>query len=579
MLTLEQAIKLCKEIRPGFSLRDTANKEMEKIYLLEMPDDMPTGADIKLTMSPDGRNALQGATRLMTAADPKWSVPEDMNKLLDNTSSTIEKLASSIWQAAGRVQGKPRHYDPVLSGLLYGETTIIPTCTKDLIDSAPVNLKRRYEDVYAQTPLLFDTIQPASAFPVYDGLGLSVFHSFRRMNVRDIVQRWDKAKALLGGDPKLSDPKTVGEYWDYETHYVWIDGVDGALVEAKNEWGFIPVSSGITEGSDLFTGAGQHTRQPFLYTMWKSDLWQRQNLALTVMYSLIFAVGANPMFLFEGEDGPVVDYSNVGGMTKIKPGERYGQLAKSVIDPSLMQGLEIAQQKGIESTIYRQSLGEPLGGNAPFSMVAMLAQAGRLPLVPYQRMISHVIGDAMAKGLRMLKIHEDGFSVREQKNLVEVDGAALPDRIEIECTLNIDMPQDQAANAQIASAVTAGDTPLMSIETAQKKYMGIEQPEEELRLIWNERAATMRFMTYLQQQIQMAQQQQQQPQQGMQQPQGLPPEMMGQVPPEMMGGPMPQEMGEMPNQRSTGAQPGVPGVPLPGPLPAQGEPEVIARRR
>lgn len=571
MLTLEQAKKLCEDIRPAFSLRDKANKEMEYIYLLENPGDLPDGKHIKLTLSPDGRNALQGAMRLMTAANPKWAVPEDMNKLLDDNSSTVEKLADAIWQAAGRVQGKPRHYDPVLSGLMYGEVIIIPTCTKDLIDSAPENQKKRYQDVYAQTPLLFDTIPPAGAYPVYDGLGLSVFHSFRQLKVRDIKARWQAAQGLLG-DAKESDYKQVGEYWDYDSHFVWIDGIDGALVDADNQWGFIPVSAGITEGSELFTGQNQHTRQPFLYTMWKSDMWKRQNLSLTVMYSLINAVGANPQFLFEGTDSPEVDYSTVGGMIKIKPGEKYGQLAKNVIDPSLMQGLEIAQQKGIESTIYRQALGEPLGGNAPFSMVSMLSQAGRLPLIPYQRMISHVIGDAMAKGLRMLQIHKDGFSVREQKNLVEVDATALPERIEIECTLDIDMPQDQAANAQIASAVTAGDTPLMSIETAQKRFLGIEQPEEELQRVWNERAGTMRFMAYLQQEMQKMEQQQQPPQ-GMPPQQGMPPEMMGQMPPEMMGEQMPPDM-MMPDPRSTGARPGVPGVPLPGPLPAQGEPEV-----
>lgn len=579
MQSFDEVKKLCEDIRPAFNLRDKANTEMENIYLLQNPGDLPDAAHIKRTLSPDGRNALQGAVRLLTAADPKWSVPEEMNELLDDSSSSVEKLADAIWQAASRTQGRPRHYDPVLSGLLYGETIIIPTCTKDLMDSAPDHLKTRIEDVYSSTPLLFDTIQPTGAYPVYDNMGLSLFHSFRTMTIRDIKSRWKEADRLLGKDARDSDTKTVAEYWDYEAHYVWIDGLEGSLIEAKNDWGFIPVSAGVTEGSELFTGADQHTRQPFLYTMWKSDMWKRQNLSLTVMYSLIFAIGANPLFIHEtvGDEPAVPDYSNVGGTLRVKPGEKFYQLAKNVLDPSLMQGFDIAQTKGIESTIYRQALGEPLGGNAPFSMVAMLSQAGRLPLIPYQRMISHVIGDAMAKGLRMLQIHGESFSVREQKNLVEVDTASLPERIEIECTLDIDMPQDQQANAQIAGTLTAGDTPLMSIETAQKRFLGIEQPEEEMQKVWNERAAMMQFMQYLEQQAQMAQQQAQQGQMGQMGQmgqQGMPPEMMGQgVPPEMMGQQgMPPE-GMMPDAQSTGAQPGIPGVPLPGPLPPQGEPE------
>ena len=601
LITLTEAIKLCEDIRPAFSARDTCNEQMENIYLLNPDGDLPDAKHIKKTLSPDGRNSLQGAVRLLSAADPKWAVPEDMNKLLDGSSSTVEKLAGGIFQAASRAQGKPRHYDPILSGLLYGEVIVIPTCTKDLVESAPPQLKKRLEDIYTSTPLLFDTISPSGAFPVYDNMGLSMFHSYRQMKIRDIKQRWAKATSMLG-DAKDSDTKNVGEYWDYEKHFVWIEGVESALIDADNEWGFIPVSAGITEGSELFSKSGQYTRQPFLYTMWRSDMWKRQNLSLTVMFSQIFSVGANPQFVYQrngyNADGsektsPLVDYSNVSGKIVIDQGETYQQLIKNVIDPSLMTGLDVAQQKGIESTIYRQALGEPLGGNAPFSMVAMLSQAGRLPLIPYQRMISHVLGDAMAKGLRMLKIHGETISVREgdSKALVEVDAKQLPDRIDIECTLDIKMPQDEAANAQTAMAVTAGDAPLMSLETAQKRYLNIEQPEEELQKVWQERAATVYYQQWLQQQIALSQQQAQPGQPGAQP--GLPPGQLppGQLPPEMMGGQggLPQGMtpellaqmqqGQMPqgmpNPQSTGAQPGIPGTPLPGPLPPVGQQEVM----
>ena len=578
MITLSDAIKLCEDIRPAFSARNACNIQMENIYLLNPDETLPDQKHIKKTLSPDGRNALQGARRLLSAADPHWAVPEDMNKLLDGKSSDMEKLAGGIFQAASRAQGTPRHYDAILSGLLYGECIVATTCTKDLIDSAPPALKKRLEDIYASTPLLFDTIAPSGAFPVYDNMGLSMFHSFRQMKIRDIKQRWAKATSMLGDDAKDSDTKNVGEYWDYEKHFVWIEGVESALIDADNEWGFIPVSAGITEGSELFSKSGQYTRQPFLYTMWRSEMWKRQNLSLTVMFSRIFAIGSNTLNIYKRNDpnkaAPLVDYSGVDPVVVIDQGEEYGPANKNVIDPSLMTGLEIAQQKGMESTIYRQALGEPLGGNAPFSMVAMLSQAGRLPLIPYQRMISHVLGDAMAKGLRMLQKHGETIKVRykngDTKALVEVDAKQLPPGIDIECTLDIKMPQDDQANAQTALAVTSGENPLMAVETAQKRYINIEQPEEERQKIWQERAAAIYYMNYIQRQMQQAQQQGQP-----QMPQGMP--QGGQMPPEMMGQQLPPEgmPGGMPDPRSTGAQPGIPGTPLPGPLPPVGQQEVM----
>ncbi len=567
-ITLDEAKTLCEEIRADYALRDTANRAMEDMFLLKEPSDLPDADWIKRTLSPDARNALQGAVRLLTAADPKWSVPEEMNESLADGSSDMEKLADAIWQAAGRVQGRPRHYDAVLAGLLYGECIIVPTCTKDLLDAASGGLKKRYEDVAAQTPLLFDAINPRQAYPVYDGQGLAAFHSFRKMKVRDIIQRWPKAEAILGSK-KGTDTEEIGEYWDYDNHYVWIQS-GGELWNDKNEWGFIPVAAGITEGSDLFTESDQHTRQPFLYTLWRSKLWERQNLGLTLMYSFAMGVLSNPMFTWTSDDPEralPVDYSTPGGTMKLKTGETFQPLAKQVLDPSLMQAFEVANDKGIESTIYRQALGEPLGANAPFSMVAMLSQAGRLPLIPYQRMISHVIGDAMSKGLRMVKLHGEAFRVRDKKALVEIDAGQLPEAIEIEATLDIQMPQDQQAQAQTALALAGGDAPLMSKETARKRFLNLEQPEEEEQKIFNEQAMMLRMMQYFQQEAMMMQQGQQMPMD-----QSVPPELMQQYAqnPEaqtMMG----MQPGGMPNPMSTGAQPGMPGTPLPGPLPSEGE--------
>ena len=98
---------------------------IEKMFLMEWEDEKPetAGKDwIKLTISPDARNKALGAIRLMTATDPKFSVPFDKNsKDGKEQSSKLEKAASAIWSISGRVRQNPLHYDAVTSAVLFGE--------------------------------------------------------------------------------------------------------------------------------------------------------------------------------------------------------------------------------------------------------------------------------------------------------------------------------------------------------------------------------------------------------------------------------------------------------------------------
>ena len=103
---------------------------------------------------------------------------------------------------------------------------------------------------------------------------------------------------------------------------------------------------------------------------------------------MLFGVGATPMwvnYLHDPDNPPDVDMSRPGGTVNMRVGERREPMARQVIDPSILQGWDISQNLEMESTIYRQTLGEPLGANAPYSMVALLSQSGRLPLTVTQR--------------------------------------------------------------------------------------------------------------------------------------------------------------------------------------------------
>lgn len=494
--------------------RNQKFKEYENMYAL-VDDDTPNADWIKQTKSPDPRNAILGAQRLLTATTPKWTVPRELNTPESSQKSTpIEKIAQAVTWASSRVAKRPIWYEPVLHALLYSEVVIKAVMVKDLVDSATTpGQKLRAERIFKTTPVIFQTLNPTNCYPEFDIMGLSAFYSSNIITWGDFKAiHGEKTAETLAPGKKAYEKVTYNEYWNDTYHYIWLsEFADKPILGVEHGLAEIPIVDQLCEGSDTFDGTTIQTRQPFLYTMNESQMWKRQNLSLTLAYSLEYALGTNPLFIHKTPtpDTPIrVDYSIPGGVLELGPQESFEQLKKQVIDPALMTLLEKAEQKGEESTIYRQTLGEPLGANAPFSMVSLLSQSGRLPLIPYQRMVSFALADVMKISLDMLRDGGGKLQAAGEKGVIEFYAKDIPDFFELDCTLDIAMPTDERQNVVMATQATFGENPLVSMNYARENWLGIEQPDEMQEEIWTEKE-----LNITQQQEVMAKLQQATPQQ------------------------------------------------------------------
>lgn len=545
------------------SQRNLAADQYEEAYLLKWNEEAKTRRvmeNSKITKHPGARNALLGAIRLLTATDPQWSVPFDENDTdAQSGSEKLEKFARAMWDVAGRIRQAPVHYDVVTSMLTFAETHIAVTKTSDMVEAAKGGTKAaqiKAENIAQLTPYVFDVWDPRTGYPEIGSYGLIAF--YREINTTSglvMDEFGDAARAIYKDPAKRYDTATLCHFWDYENRYVWIAGQKRPLVQEKHGLPFIPVVVQLGEGSRLFSKP-EYQRQPFLYTMVESGLWARQNLMLTVLYTLAFAMGSNPLYVYQANQPGKeisIDWSKPGGVANIEQGESLSPMLKQVLDPSLMTSYEIAEQLSEESTIHGQTLGEPLGENAPFSMVALLHQAGRLPLLVSQRLASWAIADAAKMALMWMR--EDGVrgTAGYRHESMTLKPSEIPDNFTIEAKLEIDLPQDMLQQANVYKLLTEGENPAVSAEWGREKILNIGQPKEMQKQIWNEQAGNMMFMQFIQDQIAVLQQQQQQQQQmppGGMPPMGMPPQEQVQpqlqgLPPEMMqGGMQAPEMGQ-----------------------------------
>ena len=291
---------------------------------------------------------------------------------------------------------------------------------------------------------------------------------------------------------------------------------------------------------------------------------------MTVLFTNVFNLGVNPTFVHtapaSNPDKKLTwDASVPGGVIDLEPGERMEpMIRKGIIDESFGIAIETAERKGIESTMYRQTLGEPLSGSPSFSLSSMMSQSGRLPLIQTQRMCGEAIAGAMEDAIYWYK--ELGQAVEGYMKPSEI-----PDNIQLEVTLEVDLPQDKLQMANIANMLASGDDPITSKEWVRDAFLQMGQTHDEDEKIFTEKATQILVQQYLQSRVQAEQMrlQQQQQQQQMQQqgglpPQGMPPQGPGgqQIPPEILaqmqaqGGQPPQ--GD-PRMMGSGGGPGVDG--------------------
>lgn len=490
-----------------YSARDDLLEDMEKLLLLNWEKDKPKVDHdaLKLTISPDPANKLLGAQRLMIAAEPVMTVPyEENDATAKQVSEKLEKFGRIMWKSSGRISGAPLHNDAVLSALTYASVHIGLTSTQDLVEAATDDIyKARAEEFTKLTPILFDCWSPREGYPERDRFGLTGYLRRYKSTVRELKQEWGEDFTAILGNRKDELEVNVRDWYDLKWRCVYLEehkGEPGYM--AEHELGFVPVIEQITEGSRLFDKPEEQIR-PFLYTIFKTGLWNRQNLAMTALYTNIFALASAALFKHTAPQGEpekklTIDTSRVFNVIEMVPGETFELMAaKGAIDPALISALELAERKGTESTIYSQALGEPLGAQAPFSMVALLHQAGRLPLVSPQKLTGWAIARAMEMAFKWIKKEGKAAKTYNMGQGSEITSGDIPDVIHFKVQLDIDLPMDLRQMGQVADNIVKGK--MASRRWAREKLLKIGQSDEMDEEIWSEDMAYYMAMGLMQQ--------------------------------------------------------------------------------
>ena len=498
--------KHCETLKTTHGPRVEMQDAMVDAFLLKWDEEKATKdvmEGVKITLSPDIRNRILGAVRLLIATAPQFKLSSNLNvQAVMDISSTLEEIALRMFNASGFVMQEPCHYEAVMSAILHDEVHILIDKSEDYLDTGTEVDKFRSEQIAYSAPYTYNIVDPRKGFPEYDNRGIRTYTRHEEYCIGEIVDMFGEdivAKNYKGyKEEKRNDKKNLWQHWDYIWRYAWLDGAAEFMIKERHGLPFLPVSTVIGSAWKQFEKE-EDRRQPFAYTVWKSGIWNRQNLALTVAYTNLFKMGASPAisrYANEAGQKPKIEFENGVNFWDVPRGAKLEveDLSK-IVNKDLVALLQLADSKVEESTIYSQTLGEPLGANAPFSMVALLHQAGRLPLLVPQLKAGFVIADAVFK--TMVWSAKEGFDSNDYEHIFgDFKISDIPEHFAMNCKLDVALPQDDMQNATIAKNLR-GDDAIVTREYIQSNIMNIENAEKMNKAIQDEKGSDLRFEYYV----------------------------------------------------------------------------------
>jgi len=458
------------------------------IYKMNWDFNPPEGDWVQELPSPEPHNAIKGIVRLMVGTVPSIKV---MAEAADVTyREYAEEICKMLLRLADRRGPWLVAYDLAMSASLFAEGYVKVANVEDNVQFLKAQgnkaLSNRYRRLKDEKPFLFKAYNPANVFPEWSDLGLESVTLRIERPADEVAHFWGEAavegaNTVTENSPDLRQPHVV--FWEYHGHdyrCVWIEGSkENALVAYENKLGFIPWAGSIVEGSSLFESE-EDQRLPILYPVFQSGYWHAQSYADSIMYSLALSLGKLPQLKAklndpEADISELIDWSTPLGVMRLAINEEAEMFDKKVIDESLQIASNMSGSRMNDMLIPKQVLGSSPENVMAFASLNLLVQAGRLPLVPIQRMTGVIMGQMLEIPFLWAKARNQVYRLPAFDRPLVIDPSEY-ENVSVDVEIKAQFAQDDAQRVAVAANAIAAQ--LWSQERGME-YTGVEEPLKE----------------------------------------------------------------------------------------------------
>lgn len=464
------------DIKSDYSKRNREFETYEDMYLLESTEGTRGNETVKLTVSPTAHNKVAGAKRLLQSQKVRFDCHSNIATKAE--LDQIESLIGRWWKQMFSINGKPIMNEIVHSAALYSDVHIGLTFLEDYKKYNPDD--KRIARIERRTPIIFEVWNPRFGYPERDALGLTAYYQELKVPFSYIKNTY--GNLVTDTSRKDTTKVTLKRFWDLENYCLWFE--EELLDCGPHELPCIPISVSSTEGSELFEDQ-EDRYEPLLFSLKRSLLWERENLALTTLYTTAAAIAFTPSFKWKTDSNEDLRVQMDDGIQyyRLNKGDDVEAITnKGVFTREISDIMQLTTNLIDNSTVYDTAFGTG-GGSSSFSESTLLSQAARLPLVPIQRNVGAAIGDIVQIAIDIMK--ERGINFRFGD--VEIKAKDLPEDLTIDASLDVILPQERTQLA--ATAATINSNGLASKEWVRSEVMGISNNDQMEKQIAQEKVS------------------------------------------------------------------------------------------
>ncbi len=349
------------------------------------------------------------------------------------------------------------------------------------------------------SPFVFTRIDPRTLFTAWDDLGMYAALQRDVRPYREIKAKYGAIAELP--DDLQDDNGNIGfcEYWRRDVTCLWIESLNPeqeagdkgdntenhAFIQKPkpNPLGFIPI---VTR-----TCRGDHDSiRPILYNGWKSKIFSRAGVLLTVMFTEAFkqAITQFVRTNTSNADPPMVLDFTAPHVYDLQGGQDIRPLTLPV-NAELLRTLGTIRTIQDSTTVSKVIAGQEPGGATAAAAINLLIHGAQLSLSPTKKALEEVYAQMVQMIFKYVRVYETLYEGKGNLELWTDGGtkrimpAELPKWLNIDVRLKADLPQDKIVlvnmAAQMAAMRSADGRPLFSRETIQKLVVDDLNAEED----------------------------------------------------------------------------------------------------
>lgn len=475
---------------------DLVDDDQERVALYETMRDMfqmkwdnqPKGDWIRKVVSPDAYDAAVGILRLMMAAEPQISVASTTSETGSEEivrDDQTERGLRALLRASDKRRKVAWVYDAALSAVLFGEIVARVGNSADVVELAQRAGNKALAALARKVPYTVECLNPGGVFTEEDAFGTRRVVIVQDTTIGAVKEFWGKEAAHLVGDD--DDEVELYDYWDREWRCVYVKDTPEPILLGKHELPFIPVIRKVVQGTMLWDRDDGHTTFPLLYAMHESGMWDAQNIALTMIYSIAYAMGSVPFLAVKKKSkslpDPEIDWSRPGINVELVEGVELERVGMEAISPDMIAVLNLVEGKVPEMLMPKVVFGQAPGATMAYAAINLLTQGGRLPLIPIQERLGDAIAEVCETIVRWILEQGEDVAMWDGGSLVTIARERLdPERLWIDVTITPDVPQDRMQLGTLVNQLVAGG--VISRKTGREWMHILDDTAEQEQIIY-----------------------------------------------------------------------------------------------